>query len=176
MNHGLKGREIVQDVDGFTDNTKSAAELGELLRKNSLTVSCAESCTGGLLTGCLTEIAGSSEYVAGSVVSYTNAVKNKILGVKQSTLDEYGAVSEHTAREMAEGVRALIGSDIGIGVTGNAGPGASENKPVGLVYISVAGRKGTVVRENIFSGNRAVVRQKAVSTALAMIKEYIAGV
>ena len=158
----------------MTDVVKMLSqELGELLRQKGLTISCAESCTGGLLTGCLTEIAGSSDYVMGSVVSYTNQVKNRIIGVKQTTLAEYGAVSAAVAQEMAEGIRTLIGTDIGVSVTGNAGPGASEDKAVGLVYIGVTGKKGTVTGENHFDGNRSAVREQAVEKALKMVLEYI---
>lgn len=148
-------------------------KTGELLLDKGFTISAAESCTGGLFTGRLTEVAGSSAYVKGSIVSYTNEIKTELVGVRSETLAEYGAVSEHTAKEMAEGVRDVIGTDIGVGITGNAGPGASEGKPVGLVYIAVSGAAGVVVSENHFEGDRASVREKTVNKALEMLCEYI---
>ncbi len=108
--------------------------VGKLLMEKQLTIACAESCTGGLLTSCLTDVEGSSAYVMGSVISYTNEVKESLVGVKHETLVTHGAVSEETAREMAEGIRHVIGSALGVGITGIAGPGGgTETKPVGIV-------------------------------------------
>ena len=124
-------------------------ELGRELRARGLTIACAESCTGGLLTSTLTDIPGSSSYVMGSVVSYSNDVKSRILHVSEETLLLHGAVSEETAREMAEGVRQLMQTDIGVGITGIAGPdGGSAEKPVGLIYIAAADRTHTIVAKN----------------------------
>lgn len=147
---------------------------GRLLAKERLTIACAESCTGGLLTSRLTDVAGSSAYVKGSVVSYSNEIKERLVGVKSDTLAGYGAVSEQTAGEMAEGIRRAIGADIGVGVTGIAGPdGGTPQKPVGLVYIAVAGAQGTVIRENRFKGTRGEIKLQTTETALEMIKNYI---
>lgn len=150
-------------------------QAGALLKAKKLTIACAESCTGGLLTSRLTDVAGSSEYVMGSVVSYSNDVKMKVLGVKESTLATVGAVSEDTARQMAEGVRCVIGTEVGIGVTGIAGPGGgSAEKPVGLVYIAVSVLDNeTVVTKNIFIGSRAEVKKQTTEKAMDMLLECL---
>ena len=149
-------------------------ELGRELRARGLTISCAESCTGGLLTSTLTDIPGSSAYVMGSVVSYSNEVKSRVLGVSDETLLLYGAVSEETAREMAEGVRRLMQTDIGVGITGIAGPdGGLAEKPVGLVYIAIADQTHTIVEKNNFSGTRLENKRAAVEKALHMIHDVI---
>lgn len=157
----------------FADETLSE-RTGRELHEAGLTIACAESCTGGLLTSTLTDMSGSSSYVMGSIVSYANHVKARILHVSEETLTVYGAVSEETAREMAENVRQLIQTDIGVGITGIAGPGGgSAEKPVGLVYIAVADHTHTVVRKNNFSGTRIENKQAAVEKALAMICNVI---
>ena len=149
--------------------------VGELLRENHLTIACAESCTGGLLTSRLTDIAGSSEYVKGSVVCYTNEIKQKFTGVSDELLSENpDAVSQKIALQLAKGIRENIGTDLGVGITGIAGPGGgTSEKPVGLVYIAVSGSKGSVVTKNIFSGTRTEIKFAATTKALQMIKEYI---
>ena len=151
-----------------------AAEIGRLLVENGLTISCAESCTGGLLTSTLTDVPGSSAYLTGSVVSYTNEVKARILGVPEESLASCGAVSEPVARAMAEGVRALMRTDIGVGITGIAGPGGGTvGKPVGLVYIAVSSPSGTVVSENRFLGTRLENKRASVEKALWMTVDMI---
>ena len=143
---------------------------GKLLLAQGKTIACAESCTGGLLTSRLTDIAGSSAYVMGSVVSYTNEIKERLVGVKHETLAAHGAVSEETAREMAEGIRRAIRTDVGVGITGIAGPGGgTETKPVGLVYIAVATASGTTVTRNVFSGSRTEKKRSSTEKALAMV-------
>ncbi len=147
---------------------------GRLLAEQGLSISCAESCTGGLLTSRLTDVAGSSAYVKGSIVSYSNEIKEKLVGVKSATLSRYGAVSEQTAREMAEGIRTAVETDIGVGITGIAGPdGGTPKKPVGLVYIAVSGKNGTVVKENHFNGTRSEIKLQTTEKALKMIEDYI---
>ncbi len=149
-------------------------QVGKLLLDSNQTIACAESCTGGLLTSRLTDVAGSSAYVMGSIVSYTNEVKMSHLGVNSETLKQFGAVSEQTAREMSGGARGRIGADIGIGITGIAGPGGgSVEKPVGLVYISVAGPKGVIVTKNLFKGSRTEIKKQTTDKALTMLIEYI---
>lgn len=149
-------------------------KIGRLLNEQNLTISCAESCTGGLLTSRLTDIAGSSAYVMGSVVSYTNRIKEALVGVRHETLLAHGAVSEETAREMAEGIRRAIKTDIGIGITGIAGPGGgTKEKPVGLVFIAVSGPWGTIVKENHFRGTRTEVKRQTTDTALTMACAYL---
>ncbi len=153
-----------------------AVRVGNLLLQKGYTIACAESCTGGLLTSRLTDVAGSSAYVKGSVVSYTNEVKHGVLGVSQELLDTVGAVSPEVAEEMAEGVRKVIGSDIGVSVTGLAGPGGgTEEKPVGLVFIGISGSRGTHVIKCIFSGSRIEIKQQAAERALQLIDEYVNG-
>lgn len=148
--------------------------VGQMLCAKGYTISCAESCTGGLLTSTLTDVPGSSAYVMGSVVSYSNDVKSRILHVAEGTLAAHGAVSPETARAMAEGVRNLMQTDVGVGITGIAGPGGgSPEKPVGLVYIAVSTLGKTSVEKNVFSGVRAEIKRAAVNKALAMVQEMI---
>ncbi len=148
--------------------------VGALLLKEGLTISCAESCTGGLLMSRLTDIPGSSAYVMGSVVSYTNEIKERIVGVRSETLAAHGAVSEETAREMAEGIRRVIKTDIGVAITGIAGPGGgTATKPVGLVFIAVSGDRGTIVKRCHFQGSRIENKGESADTALRMILDYV---
>lgn len=148
--------------------------VGQMLCAKGYTISCAESCTGGLLTSTLTDVPGSSAYVMGSVVSYSNDVKSRILHVAEGTLAAHGAVSPETARAMAEGVRNLMQTDVGVGITGIAGPGGgSPEKPVGLIYIAVSTLGKTSVEKNVFSGVRAEIKRAAVNKALAMVQEMI---
>lgn len=156
---------------------KPIAEIvGKLLVAKQQTIACAESCTGGLLTSMLTDVAGSSAYVMGSVVSYTNSIKERLVGVNPATIAAHTEISAETAGEMAEGIRQLIGTDLGVGITGLAGPGGGTKvRPVGLVYIAVTGDKGTKVRENRFQGNRVEIKQQSAEMALQMIAEYVSG-
>lgn len=147
---------------------------GNMLKQKKLTIACAESCTGGLLTSRLTDIQGSSDYVMGSVVSYSNKVKMEQLQVPQEVLQIKGAVSEETAKFMAQGVRKNLYADIGVGITGIAGPdGGTDDKPVGLVYIAVAGQGKTTVSRNLFSGKRREIKYRATQKALNMIRLYL---
>lgn len=153
------------------DNS-AVAKLVALLKEKGLTVSTAESCTSGLVAAKITEISGASEVFKYGAVTYCNDAKNLMVGVKKETLDAHGAVSEETASEMALGVRkAVLGSDIGISVTGLAGPHGDEGKPVGLVYIGVSSDNFSKVLENHFSGDRDEVREKSVDTAIALAIE-----
>ena len=146
-----------------------AIVLGKKLLEQHKTLAFAESCTGGLASNLVTDIAGSSEYLVGSAVTYTNEAKNKLLEVQESTLTNYGAVSEQTACEMAQGVRKLFGSDFGVGITGNAGPGGSEGKPVGLVYIAVATGEEVYCKEYLFTSNRIENKLRIALTAISMV-------
>ncbi len=152
----------------------------DILRKSGLTVATAESCTGGMLSSRLTEISGSSEVFLGGVVAYSNAVKVRQLGVSEQTLAEHGAVSREVALEMARGARSVIGSDIGVGITGVAGPGGgSEKKPVGLVYVAVVSDTAEDVRELHLSrdreDDREIIRYSASSNALDMVIKQCKG-
>ena len=120
--------------------------IGEKLREKNFTISCAESCTGGLLTSRLTDFAGASAYVKGGITAYTNEIKNKVLHVEAETLEKFGAVSSQTALEMAKNVREIFSATFGLSTTGVAGPLASEGKPVGLVYVAIAGEDSSKER------------------------------
>lgn len=161
------GRAVVS-VDG----RELEQVVGDLLRARGLTVAAAESCTGGLLLGRLTNVPGSSAWVTGGVVAYDNAVKVAHLGVDAGLLATHGAVSEPVAEAMAAGVRQRLEADVGVGITGIAGPGGgTPAKPVGTVAIAVAGPGASArVRTFRFPGERAAVRQIAVVTALDMMR------
>lgn len=148
--------------------------VGDLLIARRWRVAVAESCTGGLITTRLTDVAGSSAYVDRAVVSYSNAAKVDALGVPDALLASHGAVSEPVAAAMAEGVRARAGVDVAVAVTGIAGPGGgTAEKPVGLVCFAVAGRRGTDVRTSRFTGDRAVIRSLAATSALDQLRRYV---
>ncbi len=153
---------------------KILREIARKLIKENLTLAVCESCTGGMLGSIITSLSGSSKYFKGGIIAYSNEVKDKIVGVKNHTLKKFGAVSRETAREMAQGVRRRLGSDIGIGITGIAGPtGGTKEKPVGLVYISVADRHRTIINRYIFKGVRESIRKKACSAALEALKRLV---
>ena len=144
------------------------------LKKNGLTVSTAESCTGGLLSGRIINVPGASDVTGCSIVTYSNRAKRKYLGVAKSTLKKHGAVSGKCAREMAKGICRQTGADVGIATTGIAGPdGGTKDKPVGLVYIACCIRKKVRVRKFIFSGDRAQVREQTVEAALKLARKCI---
>ncbi len=149
---------------------ETAKKLCTALKARSLTVTTAESCTGGMIAGAITSVSGSSECFGYGFVTYANDAKSKLIGVKTDTLKKFGAVSYETAKEMAEGALSVSGADIAIAVTGIAGPaGGTEEKPVGLVYISVASKDlETKVYKNLFDGNRDEVRQHTVVRALEL--------
>lgn len=149
-------------------------EIGKLLIEKKYTIACAESCTGGLLTDRLTNVSGSSAYVKGSIVAYSNEVKMNILHVKPETIQNFGAVSEQTSMEMAENVRQVLKTDIGVSITGIAGPtGGTPEKPVGLVFIGISGPNGDKVEQFKFNGTRTDVKEKVVEAALVLIQVYL---
>ncbi len=140
--------------------------LVQILKDRKMTVATAESCTGGLLGKSITDISGSSAVYPGGVISYCNRIKRDILGVDPALLETLGPVSEPVARQMAEGVRRVIGADLGVGVTGIAGPNSDETgRPVGLVYIGVSDGRTEIVREYHFDGDRNAVRAQAAEAA-----------
>ena len=145
-----------------------AAQLGSALVARHWKVATAESCTGGLVAGAITDVAGSSDWFERGFVTYSNAAKVEMLGVRVETLTAHGAVSEPTAREMASGALARSGADLAVAVTGVAGPsGGSVEKPVGLVCFAWAQREGTVASASRrLAGDRAQVREAAVVVAL----------
>jgi len=151
-----------------------AEEIGKLLREKKVTLGAVESATGGLISHLITEIPGSSVYYKGSVTSYSNEIKIKVVGVKESTLEKYGAVSPQVAEEMAAGGRWLLNVDICIADTGIAGPtGATPDKPDGLFYIGLSNTLGTFSRQYVFKGMRQENKLSAANTALAWVKEYL---
>jgi nicotinamide-nucleotide amidase len=169
--------EIKKRLDPHIYSTENEAlneVVAKLLLKNNTTISTAESCTGGLLAKSLTDIAGISEVYHTGFVTYSNQSKMKSLGVSSQTLEKYGAVSGHTALEMAIGTRLNARTDISISITGIAGPGGgTEEKPVGLVYIGFSSGKNSFARELRLTGSRDKIRNLTTLHALNIIREYL---
>lgn len=139
-----------------------------------LQIATAESATAGRIADTLTNVAGSSAYVLGGIVAYSNEAKHRLLGVETATLSEHGAVSKEVACEMAEGGRIALGADLCVADTGIAGPGGgSEAKPVGLFFLALASREACEVRTLRFDGDREANKNAAVQAALLMLKEYL---
>ena len=150
--------------------------LGAALRDRNLTLATAESCTGGLIAHRLTNVSGSSAYFLGGVVSYSNDAKQRLLGVPLATLVAYGAVSEPTARAMAQGARAAFHADLALAVTGIAGPGGgTPDKPVGLTYIALAAPDGEWVERHVWPGDRAAIKAQSAEAALSLAARYVRG-
>ena len=155
-------------------------ELVRLLASKGMTITFAESCTGGLLAKLITDVPGASAVFKGSVVSYSAEVKERLLGVSPGTIEEYGEVSRETAVEMAVGARELLGADIAVSVTGSAGPTPDEpGKPVGLIWLAAAGPGGVEAEsiyndfpENTRERNRAAAAEKAAEMALRAAKSF----
>ena len=160
-------RPLISDYLLATEDLPLETILGNLLKQHGQTISTAESCTGGRLAAALNAQSGSSAYYMGSVVAYDNSIKEQVLSVKHTTLEEHGAVSEQTVREMAEGVRALMQTDYAIATSGIAGPtGGTTDKPVGTVWIAWATPNGTYAKCFRFGTLREQITQRAVTTAL----------
>jgi competence/damage-inducible protein CinA-like protein len=148
--------------------------VGALLRERRLTVACAESCTGGLIGHRLTEVPGSSDYFLESAVVYADRAKARRLGVPAALIERHGAVSAQVARAMAEGVRRISGADLGLAVTGVAGPGGgTARKPVGLVFIALARGRGTKVERHLFFGGRSQVKFQSSQKALDIVRKTL---
>lgn len=146
----------------------------ELLSERKLTVTTAESCTGGLIAGTLINVAGASDVLNEGYVTYSNEAKERLAGVKHETLEKYGAVSSQTAREMAQGAAKAAGADAALSATGIAGPGGgTKEKPVGLVYVGCYLNGETTVKECRFTGSRMENRLRTVETALLMLAERL---
>jgi nicotinamide-nucleotide amidase len=160
-----------------TDGDTVDAQVAQMLRKRRWTIGVAESCTGGELTARLTGPAGASEYVQGGMVVYANDAKVALAGVDRKLIDEHGAVSEPLARALAQGARARMAADVGVGVTGVAGPGGgTERKPVGLVWLSVAGPEGASITRSVnLPGSRADIRDRAGTVSLHMVRRLLLG-
>jgi len=149
-------------------------KIAKFLTKNKLTLSVAESVTGGLISDMITNIPGSSYYFLGGVTAYSNNVKIKILKVKKDDIKKYSAVSEVTAGQMAKGVKQLTGSDISIAVTGIAGPaGGTLSKPVGLVYIAIIFMDKIVTKKFNFKGSRLSIKDQAAKKSLKMLLDAL---
>ena len=149
-------------------------EVGALLRQKGLTLGLVESASGGLISHLITNVPGSSDYYKGSVTAYSNEVKIKVVGVKEGTINQYGAVSSEVAEEMARGGRKILAADICLADTGIAGPsGAAPGKPVGLFYIGLSHGERTYSRKHNFQGEREQNKQSAAEAALGWLKGYL---
>jgi len=144
------------------------------LKQRGLTLSLAESCTGGLIAHRITNVSGSSNYFLGGVVAYSNEAKERILGVPREILVQYGAVSEETARAMAEGARRLFASDLALAVTGVAGPtGGTPEKPVGLAYIALSAEASERCQRFVWEGDRLQNKAQSAEAALQLLISYL---
>jgi len=165
IQHAL-GRSVYSQQDETIEHA-----VGRLLKERGRTIAVAESCTGGMIGQRLTAIPGSSAYVRGGVIAYHNDVKAGLLHVDKKLLEQFGAVSEPVAVAMAEGVRLITGADIGLSVTGIAGPdGGTAEKPVGLVYIGIADSNGSLARELRLGGGRDIIRESSATMALDLVR------
>jgi nicotinamide-nucleotide amidase len=159
-----------------SDDKTMEAVVGELLRERKMTLSVAESCTGGLIGHRLTSISGSSLYFERGLIVYSNRSKVEMLGVKQQTIDSFGAVSDQTVREMAEGVKKTANTDMGLAVTGIAGPlGGTEDKPVGTVFVGLSVHGNVFSEQYRFSGDRDKVKLATAEMALDWVRRYLNG-
>ncbi len=150
--------------------------IGKLLIQKSLTISVAESCTGGLIGHMITSVPGSSAYFMGGIISYSNQAKSDLLSISPDMLKQYGAVSGETAREMAKGVRERFNTDIGLSVTGIAGPdGGTKEKPVGTVYMGLSFDKELISLKYLFKGTREQIKQQTAERAIENIRRYLNG-
>ncbi len=166
-------KELGESVYGKDEETLEQV-IGYLLAMKNLTLSVAESCTGGLLADRITDVPGSSKYFQGGMITYSNELKRSSLKVSKKTLNKYGAVSFETAVEMAEGVRKSCKTDIGVSVTGIAGPtGGSQEKPAGLVYVALSTEGHTRHEEHRFSGDRRHRKESSAQAALDMLRRYL---
>lgn len=155
---------------------KKAEKTVSLLKEKNLKLATAESCTGGMLSAFITSVSGVSEIFELGVTSYSCRIKNEILGVDSDVLETGGAICEETAKQMAENVRKKAKADIGVSVTGVAGPSPSEGHPVGYIFIGIAGKDETIVRLlNLSPEKRDVLRLSTVSAVFDLIEEYIKG-
>jgi PncC family amidohydrolase len=155
---------------------KLEERLGILLREKGLNIALAESCTGGLIASRITDIPGASDYFEAGVVVYSNQAKQRFLSVPEQSIQSHGAVSKEVAKKMAEGVRQATGTDIGLSITGIAGPaGGSPEKPVGTVYIGLSAKAGILVRRFQFSGDRLDIKEKSANEALQLAIDFLEG-
>ncbi|NOZ24812.1 MAG: CinA family protein [Nitrospirae bacterium] len=154
---------------------ETVSRIHEIFRARGLTLSVAESCTGGLISHYITALPGASAFFEAGVVTYSSEAKEKILGVPHGTISAHGVVSEETARSMAEGVRRLAGTECSVSTTGNLGPDVLEEKEAGLVYIAACAGARTVSTGHRFEGGRGEVKEKAALAALRLVLEAVSG-
>lgn len=168
-----KIRQRVGEYIFGVDEDNIEVVLGKILQQKHLTVALAESCTGGLVSSRITDVAGSSNYFTGSIVCYSNQAKKEHLGVPEDVLAVHGAVSEQTAKLLAKGIRSRMFADIGMGITGIAGPGGERpDKPIGTVFIAVEGPNGLQCYKYNFSGQRSEIKLRASQAALDLLRKY----
>jgi len=165
---------IIPDVIYGEDEVTLEETVGKLLLDNNMTVSTAESCTGGRIASMITSVPGSSAWYRGSVVAYDNSIKTRVLGVDPAVISRYGAVSEETVRAMAEGMRSLASTDYAVAVTGIAGPtGGTPEKPVGTVWIAVSSARGIVAEKHRFADDRQINISRSATNALNLLRKQI---
>lgn len=168
--------KIGRYIYGKDDDTLEGV-VGRLLTDRGLTLSVAESCTGGLISNRITNISGSSKYFERAIISYSNGAKVELLGIDEDHINKYGAVSIEVARLMAQGIRAVSGTDIGLAVTGIMGPtGATETKPIGLVFIGICDDKVCTAKEFHFGEDRIRNKERTSQAALEMLRRYLLGI
>lgn len=157
-------------------NDSLEVEIGKLLKEHKLRLGLAESCTGGLLGHRMTNVAGSSEYFAGGVVTYSYEAKVAVLGVSWDTLNTFGAVSQETVLDMANGAKKIFGVDIAVSVSGIAGPGGgTPDKPVGTTWVGLVTPEGEWARKFVFNGDREQNKAASAEAALQMLLDYLQG-
>lgn len=165
---------IIPNIVAGFDNDTMPTVIGKLLKEKSLTVACAESCTGGFLSHLITAVPGSSDYFMGGVIAYNNSVKTKTLKVKKSTIEKFGAVSEETVKEMVAGVLKTTGTDVGIAISGVAGPGGgTKEKPVGTVWLAVGDAQNTITAKLGIDRGRAKNIEYAAHSALNLLRKFL---
>lgn len=175
ITEAIKGK-LGRHIFGYDDETLPH-RVGTLLQNQAKKLAVAESCTGGLLGSFITDIPGSSQYFWGGVMSYSNDAKMQFMGVQSATLEQYGAVSSFAAEEMARGILKVSGADLGLSITGIAGPeGGTEEKPVGLVYIGLAYGDACQVKELRFVGPRDAIRKLSARSALDILRRHLEGI
>lgn len=166
-------RQKIADYIWGLDNDTIEANIGKILTQKQLTIALAESCTGGLITSRITDVSGSSNYLMGSIVCYTNKIKTDFIGVPAQIIIDHGAVSHQTATLLATNIRQKFTATIGMGITGIAGPGgATSTKPVGTVFIAIDGPLGILCKKYTFNGQRTDIKHRISQAALHMLRQY----
>jgi PncC family amidohydrolase len=176
VTHGYPWVAILTAVIILDVNTNLEEIIGKRLQEGGLSLAVAESCTGGLIGHRLTNVPGSSTYYMGSITAYAYQTKVRLLKVRWETLETHGAVSDEAVEEMALGVRQTMGADIGLSVSGIAGPtGGTPEKPVGLVYVGLSSSHGIWTTHKVFKGSRLEVKEQASDFALKFLENYLEG-